>query len=111
MANSVGDRRNPLFDGRRRSLLGRLVVLGLLATLGAGFLDHLGQAACKAAGPDRGAAVGAGVANRFQHPSPVGPCLALLARTAWSVFLGNAIALGLGPAGADHNLVVGRARA
>src|SRR4051812_9326182 len=106
MANSAGPNGNRLSTGRCRSFLRRLVILGLLATLRARFLDHLGQAAGEAARPDRRAAVGAGVADGFEHPRAVGPSLPLLARAAWPIFLWDAISLALGPAGADHDLVV-----
>src|SRR5256885_13565864 len=105
---------NERLTGRRGEtplLLRRGGFVGLLAALGTGLLDDLGQAAGETARPDRRAAVGARGADRFQRPRLGRPGLLLLAGTTRSVALGDAVALALGLARADHHLVVGRARA
>src|SRR3954464_7517577 len=94
-----------------RSLLGRRALLGVLAALLPGLLDDLGQAAGVARRADRRAAVDSGRADRLDRLRPDRPRFTRLLRAGLAITLWDAEALAFRTAGADHDLVVGRARA
>src|SRR2546423_11740123 len=85
-----------------------MVLVRLLALL-AGFADDLRQAAGVARRAHRRAAVDTRRADRLQHSRLPRPRFGLLARAARPVFLGDAVALALGPAGADDDPILRRA--
>src|SRR6185369_16753193 len=98
-------------NGPSRLLFRRRRLLGLLLALLARLADDLRQAARIAARAYWRAAVRAGVPDGFQYLRLARPGLAHLRRTAWAIALRDAVAVGLRLAGADDDLVVGRARA
>src|SRR5437764_11844472 len=94
----------------QQSLRRSIVVVRLLALL-VGFADDLRQTAGVARGTNRRAAVDSGRADRLQYARLPRPGFGLLPWAARPKFLGDAVALALGPAGADDNLIPGRSRA
>ena len=90
---------------------GAVCWVDVFATFLAGLVDHLLHAAGVAGRPDRRAAVDAGASDASRMLRALLAQAVRCARPAFAKPFRDAVALCLGPARADHDFVVGRARA